>query len=198
MKKKSKIKNIILIVAIITGFTCIFTTVVQGKSTKLVFEAEAIQFYSETQDEWWEDGVYHMRYLRINNLSGIINGFKFTGRNEINTHVKIDFATLELIANGKVTWYITWEGLGGLEGTFYGPVNTKGLLTGDSNSKITLQGAGDFSGWKLFGIVRNLPGSYPPTNILSGTVLIPNYSFHLFKHKYRESKANTPPFFYFT
>lgn len=174
MKKKSKIKNIILIVAIITGFTCIFTTAVQGKSTKLVFEAEAIQIYSETQDEWWEDGVYHMRYLRINSLSGIINGIEFRGHNEINTHVKIDFATLELISNGKVTWYITWDGLGGLEGTFYGPVNTKGLLTVDSNSNITLQGAGDFSGWKLFGIVWNLPNSFPPTNMLSGTVLIPN------------------------
>ena len=172
MKKKSKIRYVILIIAAMTGFTCIFTPVVQGKSTKLVFEAEAVQFHVETQDEWMEDGIYHIIYLKINTLSGKIGGIDFRGQNEINVHVKIDFATRELIANGKVTWDITWDGLGGLEGTFYGPVNSKGLFMGGLNSKITLQGAGDFNGWKLFGIVETLPGSL--RNILSGTVLIPN------------------------
>ena len=175
--KKSKIRYVILIIAVITGFTCAFTTAIQGKSTKKVFEAEAVQSKPvEIQDAWMEDGVYHIRQYRENILSGTIDGFAFTGHNEINIHIKIDFATGDLIGNGKVTWYITVNEE--LEGTFYGPVNIKGLYIDqfyqDFNGKITLQGAGDFNGWKLFGIVRNLPGSYPPTNILSGSVLIPN------------------------
>lgn len=162
-------KKVILIIAVITGFMCIFTTVVQGKSTKLVFEAEAVQSEIQIQDEWMENGVYHMRYYRENILSGIIDGIEFTGHNEINMHIKIDFATGDLIGNGKVTWYITWNEE--LEGTFYGPVNIKGLYMGDFNGKIALQGAGDFNGWKLFGRVWRIDSA---RNGLYGTVLIPN------------------------
>jgi hypothetical protein len=177
MKKKSNLRHIILLIAVITGFTCMFTTIVQGKSTKWVFEATAVQIQPiEIEDEWWEGSVYNTRIERINYLYGTIDGIPFEGYNVINMHVKIDFATptLELIANGKVTWYITWYGSGGLGGTFYGPVNTKGQYMGDLNSKIILQGAGDFNGWKLFGEVWNILGSWPPTNELSGTILIPN------------------------
>ncbi|MHA1885562.1 MAG: hypothetical protein ACW96S_10950 [Promethearchaeota archaeon] len=172
MKKESKIRYIILIIAVITGFTYMFTTAVQGKSERLAFEAEAVG-YPIILEEWvdWEEEVHHLRILRINDLTGYINGIWFDGINVINSHVKIDLITGELIANGKVTWYITWDGEGGKTGTFYGPVNTKGVYGGVLNSKITLQGAGDFDGWKLFGEVWNINVI---TNGLSGTILIPN------------------------
>ncbi|MFX0037501.1 MAG: hypothetical protein ACFE9I_17900 [Candidatus Hermodarchaeota archaeon] len=172
MIKKSNIRYIILIIAVITGFTCVFTTVVQGESTTLVLEAEGVEVDAKSLEQWWEGTVLHIRYYTKRELSGTIGGIAFTGHNEIYTHVKIDFATGELIANGKVTWYIT---LNGRVGTFYGPVNTKGVFMGDQSSKIALQGAEGFDGWKLFGIVRNLPGADPPKVIFSGTVLIPQY-----------------------
>lgn len=172
MRKKSKIRYVILIIAVITGFTCIFTPVVQGKSTKLVFEAEAVQSDFQIQEEWWEDGVLHRRSYTENKLSGTLDGIEFTGHNELNLHIKIDFSTGVVTLNGKVTWNITWGDFPHeLKGTFYGPGNYKGMIMGEFNGKITLQGAGDFNGWKLFGIVKNLPGG---PIILSGTVLIPN------------------------
>lgn len=161
-------KNVILIIAVITGFMCIFPIVVQGKSTKLVFEAEAVQRELQIQEEWWEDSVFHRRYYTENNLSGTLDGIEFTGHNELNLHLKIDFSTGVLTANGKVTWYITWDGL---EGTFYGPGNYKGMYLGDFNGKIALQGAGDFNGWILFGIVWRID---IVRSGLSGNVLIPN------------------------
>lgn len=178
MEKKSKIRYVILIIAVMTGFTCIFTTTVMAKSTKYTLDAEAVQIFIQPQESWMEDDVLHIRQYIVNSLSGAIDGKSFTGHNEIYSHVKIDFGTpypWELIINGKVTWYIT---LDGQVGTFYGPVNVKGLYMGPDfrvyDGKITLQGAGDFSGWKLFSKVRSVPGSDPATNIFSGTILIPH------------------------
>ena len=174
MKKKSKIRYVILIIAVITGFTCIFTTVVQGKSTQLVCEAEAVQIDFQIQDEWMEDGVYHIRYYRENSLSGTIDGIKYTGYNEVNSHIKIE-ANGDYTANGKVTSYITWNLR---EGTFYGPFKVKGFMViipswGDFNGKFVMQGAGDFNGWKLFGTVYFIDPIIG-INGLEGIILIPN------------------------
>lgn len=171
MKKKSKIKYVILIIAVITGFTCIFTTVVQGKSTKLVFEGEAVQIDFQIQDQWMEGGVYHIRYYRKSTDSGTVDGIPFTGYSEANAHLKIE-ATGDYTINGKATSYVTWNER---EGTFYGSFHIEGFMViipsmGDFNGKFAMQGAGDFDGWKQFGISWSIEeGRYG----LSGTILIP-------------------------
>ena len=172
MKKKSKIKYVFLIIAVITGFTCISTIVVQAKSTKLVFEGEAIQVDFQIQDVWMEDGVYHIRYYRKSTLSGTIGGIKFIGHIEANGVIKIE-VTGYYTATGKATSYTTWNEQ---KGTFYGPFNVKDFMViipswGDFNGKSATQGTGDFNGWKQFGISWSIEeGRYG----FSGTILIPN------------------------
>ncbi|MHA1914822.1 MAG: hypothetical protein ACW986_14175 [Promethearchaeota archaeon] len=126
-----------------------------------------------------EDGVYHMRDYREYTFEfGTIEGIRFTGHNEANIHFKINGDPGDsggFTAQGKVTSYMTWNGL---VGTFYGSFNEKGYMViipeepGDYIGKFVMQGAEDFNGWKLFGIFWMIEkGRYG----LSGTILIPKY-----------------------
>ncbi|MFW9825388.1 MAG: hypothetical protein ACFFE4_20775 [Candidatus Thorarchaeota archaeon] len=168
MKKKARI--VILMIAVITGFTCAFSTVlVHAKSSKLDFEAIEYQIYFVPLDEWVEDGVYHLRFYKQNDISGTIGGIPFSGYNEVNFHIKSDLMTGELTGHGMGTMYLSWNGL---EGTFYGTIVIKGTNEG-FEGKVILQGAGDFEGMKLFCKVWNIAPPFPPTNQLSGTILVP-------------------------
>jgi len=168
---KKRLKIVILMIAVITGFTCAFSAVfVHAKSTKLDFEAIEVQTYFEPLAEWMEDDVYHLRFYAENAISGTIDGIPFIGHNEVNFHIKSDLMTGEFTGHAMGTMYFTWNGL---VGSFYGSVIIKGSNEG-FEGKFTLQGAGDFKGMKLFGKVWNIQPPFPPTNELSGTILVPN------------------------
>ncbi|MFX1528217.1 MAG: hypothetical protein ACFFB4_11660 [Promethearchaeota archaeon] len=163
----------ILMITMITGFAGIFVTANENNqsSTRLTFEGEEHQTIWAPY-EMWGDGKYlHMRVYKAADTFGTIDGIEFTGHNELDLHVKMDLATFEYITIGKVKMYIEWNGL---VGTFYGPVIAKGTGgVGPLNGKFILQGAGDFEGMKLFGIVWDID-PYWGINGLSGTILIPN------------------------
>jgi hypothetical protein len=150
----------------ITGFACTF---VAAKSTKIDFEGTEVLTVWDIQDQWMEDGILHMRAYKEADTFGTIDGIEYTGYNILNLHNKLDPVTGDVVANGKATMYIEWNGL---VGTFYGPVNAKGnVYYGPFEGKYVLQGAGDFEGMTLFGIVWVIGG---PVNGMSGTILIPN------------------------
>ncbi|MHA2473351.1 MAG: hypothetical protein ACXAES_08965 [Promethearchaeota archaeon] len=176
MKKISKIRYAILIIAVITGFTCIFTTVVQGKPTKLVYEATARQIHFQIQYQWMEeDGVTHIIYYRESELSGTVDGIEFSGYSKIYGHAKIE-PTGDYTINGKGTSKTTWHLPEPLEGTFYGHFSVKGFMVkipsmGYFNGKTVMHGAGDYEGWKFFGESWSIEeGIYG----ISGTIFIPN------------------------
>lgn len=160
----------ILIVTAFTGFACTFATANES-STKLSFEAEEHQTIWAPYEMWGQGSVLHMNVYKEAYTLGTIDGIGFTGHNELDLHVIMDPDTFEFITIGKVTMYIEWNGL---EGSFYGTVVAKGTAgVGPFNGKIVLQGAGDFEGMKLFGIVWDID-PYTGVNGLSGTILIPN------------------------
>ena len=171
MKKHTKISYllVIFIVAVMIGFTGTFAIAKEGnqRSTRYKFVGEGVERLWIPGDMWMEDDILHMRFYKENNLSGTINEIAFTGHSEESFHAKIDQATGNMVVNGKVTFKIT---LNELEGTFYGPINTK-IVAGIMDGKYTMQGAGDFKGWKLFGIVWIIDAT---TNGISGTILVPN------------------------
>jgi len=172
MKQISKIKYVILIIAIFAGFSCMFTIGVQGKAIKLFFEGTAIEFDFQVLETWMEEDVYHMKYYRKSTISGLMDGIEFIGYNEAYGHLKIE-PSGDYTGHGTVTAYITWNGF---VGTYYGPFNIKGFMPvipsrGDFTGKYIGHGDGDFDGWKQFGTSWDLDeGGYG----FSGTTLIPN------------------------
>lgn len=166
----------VLIITIFTGFACSFAVAKNNQSsTKLALTAVETMPYPEgwvPLGEPWGNGKFtHQRYYKTASLVGTIEEIgAFSGYDELYLHVIMDLETFEVISIGKVTMYIFCDN--GLEGTFYGNVVAKGVAgIGPFDGKLTLQGTGDFEGWKLFGDVYLIGG---PVNGISGTILIPN------------------------
>jgi len=161
----------ILLITLITGFACTFVTAkADQRSTRLDFEATEVLTLWDPYEMWWEGDIMHMRAYKEADTSGTIDEIEFTGWNKLYLHNKIDTVTGDIIAHGNVAMYIEWKGL---EGTFYGIVNAKGNAMGVFDGKFVLQGAGDFEGMKLFGILWVIDPEYG-VNGLSGTILVPN------------------------
>ena len=168
MIKKSK--TVILMIAVITGFTCTFPTMfVQGKSTTLVLNAIAPKLPAPPPTIIFiEDGVLHIKDLwGYHSLVGTVGGEEITGYTQTLFHVKQDLATGNVVAHGQCWIGFTW---GDLTGYFTGPVNGK-IVSGEKYGKFTLQGFEDFEGMKLFGIFWAIDDI---TNGIYGTILVPN------------------------
>ena len=165
---KTKRKNKIILFTLL-AMACIVTPIiVQGKSTKLYFDATEVQQVWIPIEFWIEDGVQHIRFHKEAAITGTIDGTEFTGYNYLEFHAKIDLATGDMVVHGSAVFDITW---GELNGLFTGIVNAKRAAGDVMTGKFTLQGSGDFDNWKMFGLILNLD---PITNNLYGTVLIPN------------------------
>ena len=164
---KTKIKTKIILMTILAIGCLVTPMLVQGKSTKLAIEGTEVLDFKYPLDKWTADGWVHMILYKEATTSGYIDGIPFVGHNVLTFQVKLDPTTGDMIIHGKVTFFITWNGL---DGSFYGPVHGK-KVAGDMQVKITLQGAGDYLGWKFFGDVWNLN---PAINGFAGTILIPN------------------------
>lgn len=167
----------ILMITVFTGFACTFAVAKENQSsTTLEFKCTEVLDIWDIQEIWGEGKVEHWRvYKKAFLIDGTIDGIPFDelylSYDELYLHVKIYLATGKIIAIGKVTMYIKWNGQ---VGTFYGSVVAK-QMAGDEpfEGKYVLQGTGVFEGMKLFGTVLQNPIS-PWINELSGTILIPN------------------------
>jgi hypothetical protein len=160
----------ILIITIITGFACAFATARSDQSsTKLDFEGTEYLTIWLPLEMWGEGNIMQARFYKEADTFGTIDGIAYTGYNVLYLHNKFNLKTGEFLAHGEVTMFISWNGL---EGSFYGHLHAKGTAgVGPFDGKYTLQGAGDFEGMKLFGIVWLIGG---PVNGMSGTIFIPN------------------------
>ena len=166
----------VLLMTIITGFGVTFVAAKEDqRATRLAFDAVETLIWPEgwvPLGEPWGDGKFiHQEYYKKATLVGTIEDLgEFSGYDELYLHVRMDPNTFDVISIGKVTMYIFCDN--GLEGTFSGTVVAKGTAgVGPLDGKYTLQGAGDFEGMKLFGIVWL---EWGPVNGLSGTILVPD------------------------
>ena len=166
MKTKRKAKVILFG---LFAMACIITPMlVQGKATKLVFEATEVQQVWIPLEIWVEDDVRHIKFHKEAAITGIIDGTEFTGYNYLEFHLKIDLLTGNMVVHGTGVFDITW---GDLQGSFTGIINAKRLAGDVMTGMFTLHGSEDFDGWKMFGLILNVG---PITNHLYGTILIPN------------------------
>ena len=168
-KTKIKPKLILGAVVVILIFS-LLPGALAAKSTKLDFGGKAVETLMDPGDTWMEGVVMHMRFYKENDLFVTIDGFPYTGYSEENFHAKINTVTGNMVVNGKVKFYITLDDE--QIGTFYGTIKAK-IVAGIMDGKYTMQGAGDFDGWKLFGIVYVIDPIIK-INGLEGIILIPN------------------------
>ncbi|MCE7740303.1 MAG: hypothetical protein GPJ50_13085 [Candidatus Heimdallarchaeota archaeon] len=163
---KTKRKNKIILFGLL-AMVCIITPMLaQGKSTKLVFEGETVLSFFQPLEMWMEDDVMHFKFYKEATAYGAIDDIEFTGHLELYFYLKI-FPSGDWVGHGTVTYYID---LNGMSGYFYGIANGK-KVAGVMDVKITLQGFGDYIGWKLFAAEWGIDDV---TNGQIGTVLIPN------------------------
>lgn len=165
---KTKRKSKMIIIAVFT-LACIVTPmIVQGKSTKLTFEATEVLQVWIPREIWVEDNVRHIKFHKEAAITGTIEGSEFTGYNYLEFHLKIDLSTGDMVVHGSGVFDITWSDLNGI---FTGTVNAKALAGDVMTGMFTLQGSGDFDGWKMFGLILAIGST---TNLLYGTILLPN------------------------
>lgn len=160
--------RILSLIALASCIILLTTTPAAARATRIDYEAYecTIPPWGEPDRSWIsEDGVLHMRGVRVVNLIDSENPY-MAGINQLTMNVDLNPATGEGHAYGTVllTPYAK-------NGTWEGRFSTQVLSTG-IRGKAVGHGTGELTGMKMFNQMSNLDPNNP-CNTSEGYILVP-------------------------